>query len=226
MNQDDLKKNVGIEAVKYIQDGMTVGLGTGSTVKYLVEALGERVKNENLNIVGVPTSNRTAKRAKQLGIIVKNIDEVDHIDLTIDGADQIDADYQGIKGGGIAHLREKIVAINSKKNIWIVDESKLTKQLGSFPLPVEVIPYGSQQLFKRFKKRGYNPKFRMDGDRFILTHSKNYIIDLGLGKIGDPHKLARNLKNMTGVVEHGLFLDLVNTIIVGHQDGIETINAR
>ncbi|MEJ6400207.1 ribose-5-phosphate isomerase RpiA [Nicoliella lavandulae] len=226
MNQDELKQIVGREAVNYIQDGMTVGLGTGSTVKHLVEALGKRVQTENLNIVGVPTSNRTAKRAKELGITIKDIDQVDHIDLTIDGADQIDEHYQGIKGGGIAHLREKIVAINSRKNIWIVDESKLTKQLGSFPLPVEVIPYGSQQLFKKFKKRGYNPKFRMDGDRFILTHSKNYIIDLGLGKIGDPHKLAKNLKDMTGVVEHGLFLDIVNTIIVGHANGTEVIKAR
>ncbi|GLB47185.1 ribose-5-phosphate isomerase A [Philodulcilactobacillus myokoensis] len=226
MNQDALKKMVGQEAVKYIHDGMVVGLGTGSTVKYLVEALGKKVKKDKIHIVGVPTSHRTAERARRLGIKIKNINDVDHIDLTIDGADQIDRNFQGIKGGGIAHLIEKIVAINSKKNIWIVDESKMTKYLGSFPLPLEVIPYGSTQLFRRLAKMDFHPTFRMNGDQHVLTHSNNYIIDLHLGKIKHPHKLSRKLDDMTGIVEHGLFLDIVNMVIVGYDNGPKTIKAR
>ena len=125
MNQDQLKQLVGQKAVEYIQDGMQVGLGTGSTVKFMVDALGERVKNEHLNIVGVSTSDRTAAQAKALGIPMKSVDEVDHLDLTIDGADEIADDFQGVKGGGAALLFEKIVAINSDKVMWIVDESKM-----------------------------------------------------------------------------------------------------
>ena len=226
MDQNELKKLVGEEAVKFIEDGMTVGLGTGSTVKFMVDALGERVKNENLNIVGVPTSDRTAEQARSLGINVKSVDEVDHIDLTIDGADQIDQNFQGIKGGGGAHLWEKIVAINSRKNMWIVDESKMTDQLGSFPLPLEVIPYGSKQLFKRLYNKGLKPEFRMKDEQHVLTDSKNYIIDLHLHQIKDPKKLASELDHMTGIVEHGLFLNVVNTVIVGYESGLEILHAR
>ena len=226
MNQDALKRIAGNEAVKYVKDGMVIGLGTGSTVKFMIEALGKRLKSQDLNIIGVPTSNRTARRARQAGIPIKNIDDIDHIDLTIDGADQVDRHYQGIKGGGIAHLWEKIVAINSTRNIWIVDESKLTNHLGSFPLPLEVIPYGSSQLFRRLAKRNFHPTFRMKHNRHILTHSRNYIIDLNLGQINHPHYLARELNDMTGIVEHGLFLDIVNTVIVGRPDGPQVIKAR
>ena len=211
MNQDALKQIAGREAVKFVKDGMVVGLGTGSTVKFMLQALGQRIKDRNLHIVGIPTSNRTARRARRAGIPIRNIDDIDHIDLTIDGADQVDKNYQGI---------------NSRKNIWIVDETKLTNHLGSFPLPLEVIPYGSSQLFRRLAKRHYHPTFRMDRGRHILTHSRNYIIDLNLGQINHPHHLAKELDEMTGIVEHGLFLDIVNTVIVGHPDGPEIINAR
>lgn len=226
MNQNELKQLVGQEAAKYVENNTVVGLGTGSTVKYLVDALGKRVQEEGLSIVGVPTSERTAEQARGLGITIKDVDEVDHIDLTIDGADQIDKNFQGIKGGGAAHLWEKIVAINSRKNMWIVDESKMADELGSFPLPLEVIPYGSTQLLKRLADRGYNPEFRMNGSEHVLTDSKNYVIDLHLGHIDDPHALAKDLDSMTGVVEHGLFLDLVNIVIVGHDNGPEVLNAR
>lgn len=221
MDQNELKKLVGNEAVKFIEDGMTVGLGTGSTVKFMVDALGKRVKEENLNIVGVPTSDRTAKQARDLGITVKSVDEVDHIDLTIDGADEISSDFQGIKGGGAAHLFEKIVATNSSKNMWIVDESKMVDKLGAFPLPLEVIPYGSKQVFKKLEAKGFNPEFRMDE-----TDSKNYVIDLHLHEIDDPHALADYLIKQVGIVEQGLFLDMVNTVIVGRQDGPEVLQAR
>lgn len=224
--QDELKQLVGQEAVKFIKDGMIVGLGTGSTVKFMVDALGKRVADEQLSIVGVPTSQRTKEQATRLGIPVKDLDEVDHIDLTIDGADQIDKNFQGIKGGGAAHLWEKIVAINSTKNIWIVDKSKMVDQLGSFPLPLEVIPYGSHQLFQRLANRGFNPVFRMKDGHHVLTDSNNYIIDLHLHQIQDPQGLAFTLNQMTGIVEHGLFLNIVNTVIVGEENGPKVLPAR
>ena len=148
MDQNELKALVGKEAVKYVEDGMIVGLGTGSTVRFMVDALGERVKNEGLKIVGVTTSRRTTKQATELGITIKDIDEVDHVDLTIDGADEVSNDFQGIKGGGGALLWEKVVNDASTKNIWIVDESKLVDKLGDFGVPVEVIPFGAAQVWK------------------------------------------------------------------------------
>jgi ribose 5-phosphate isomerase A len=226
VDQNELKKQVGTKAVEYVKDGMIVGLGTGSTVRYMVDALGERVAKEHLNIVGVTTSLRTTKQAESLGITIKDIDEVDHIDLTIDGADEIDDQFQGIKGGGGAHLWEKIVATNSDKIMWIVDESKMVHQLGKFPLPVEVVPFGSGQVFNRLKEKGYEPSFRMNGDQKFLTDEKNYVIDLHLHKIDDPFAMADELIKMVGVVEHGFFLNRVNTVIVGRQSGPEVLQAR
>ncbi|MGO3117306.1 MAG: ribose-5-phosphate isomerase RpiA [Levilactobacillus brevis] len=227
MDQNALKALVGQEAVKYVEDGMILGIGTGSTVRYMIDALGERVKNEGLHIIGVATSDRSAKQAESLGITIKELDEVDHLDLTIDGADEIDDNFQGIKGGGAAHLWEKIVAINSTKNMWIVDESKMVHHLGAFPLPLEVIPFGSSHVLEKLNKMGFNPSFRMtDTGVHVLTDSKNYIIDLHLGRIDHHHDLANTLNGIVGVVEHGLFLDTVNTVIVGRQDGPEVLNAR
>ena len=226
MNQDELKQLVGTKAVEWIKDGMIVGLGTGSTVKYMVDALGKRVNEEGLDIVGVTTSIRTAEQAKSLGIVIKDIDEVDHIDLTIDGADEISSDFQGIKGGGAALLYEKIVATKSNKNMWIVDESKLVHKLGAFPLPVEVIPFGSQHVFDRLEKKGYKPTWRMDGDEKFRTDENNYIIDLHLGEIDDPKALADELIHMVGIVETGLFLNRVNDVIVGTPEGPKVLHAR
>lgn len=226
MDQNELKQQVGRKAVEYIQDGMIVGLGTGSTVRYMVDALGQRVQAEHLNITGVTTSLRTTKQAQDLGITIKDIDEVDHIDLTIDGADEIDDDFQGIKGGGGAHLWEKIVATNSNKVMWIVDESKMVHQLGKFPLPVEVIPFGSKHVFDELARKGYKPEFRLADGKKFLTDQKNYVIDLHLSHIGDPFALSDELIKMVGVVEHGFFLDMVNTVIVGRQSGPEVLQAR
>ena len=160
----NLKEMVGIEAASYVTDGMVVGLGTGSTAYYMIEELGRRVKEENLSIVGVPTSWASKKQAESLGIPVKTIDEVASVDLTIDGADEISGDYHGIKGGGAALLFEKIVATYSKKVLWIVDKSKIVEKLGAFPLPVEVIPYGSQQLMRLFTEKNYHPVLRLAED--------------------------------------------------------------
>ena len=222
----NLKQLVGEKAAEYVKDGMVVGLGTGSTAYYMVEALGKRVK-EGLTITGVTTSTRTKEQAEKLGIPLKTIDEVESVDLTIDGADEIDSKYQGVKGGGGALLFEKIVADYSKKVIWIVDESKMVETLGAFPLPIEVMPYGSQQLVRIFEEKGFQPTMRKNdvGENY-LTDGGHYIIDLHMIKIDDPHSLATWLDGLTGVMEHGLFLDRVNTIIVGRNTGLEIIEAR
>ncbi|WP_129045323.1 ribose-5-phosphate isomerase RpiA [Companilactobacillus metriopterae] len=226
MNQDELKKAVGIKSVDFIESDSIVGLGTGSTVYFMIEELGRRYQNGEIkNIVGVSTSSRSSKQAKELGIPMKDLNDVDHIDVTIDGADQIDKNFQGIKGGGAAHLLEKMVATNSTKNIWIVDKSKMADELGSFPLPLEVIPFGFEKTFQDLDKEKLKPKFRLDDDgNKVLTHNKNYIIDLYVGSIPHPHLLADWLDKQVGIVAHGLFLDIVNTVVVGEDEGPKVIN--
>ena len=222
--QLNLKEMVGIKAASYVTDGMTVGLGTGSTAYYMIEELGRRVKEENLKIVGVPTSYASKKQAEALNIPVKTIDQVNYVDLTIDGADEISQDFHGIKGGGAALLFEKVVATYSKEIIWIVDESKMVDKLGRFPLPVEVIPYGQDQLFRLFQEKNYHPSFRMESEETLKqTDSGNSIIDLQLDCIDDPIKLANELDSLVGVVEHGLFLSMVDRVIIGKESGPEVL---
>lgn len=218
--QDRLKKAAGIEAAKLVENGMTAGLGTGSTVRFFVDELGRRVKEEGLEFTGVTTSRRTKEQAEGYGIRIVDIDQVDHIDVTIDGADEVDRDFNGIKGGGAALLWEKIVAVNSRRIVWIVDESKVVDTIGRFPLPVEVIPFGERHVLDRFKERGYNPVLRMDGQGHpVLTDEHNHIIDLHLERIDHPQDLAQDLITTVGVVEHGLFLNMVDTVIVGDPNG-------
>lgn len=220
------KKQVGYKAAEYIKNGMIVGLGTGSTAYYMVEALGKRVKEEGLSIVGVTTSTRTKEQAESLGIPLKDIDDVEKVDITIDGADEIDQDFQGIKGGGGALLFEKVVATYSEKVIWVVDDSKIVQQLGAFPLPVEVVPFGSQQVYRLFEEKGHQPAFRKtENDSLYETDGGHYIIDLHLEKIEDPKKLGQWLDTLTGVVEHGLFLDTVDIVLIGTEKGIEILES-
>lgn len=217
----ELKQLVGIKAAEYIKDGMIVGLGTGSTAYYFVEEIGRRMKEENLDIIGVTTSIRTQEQAEGLGIPLKSVDEVSHIDITVDGADEISDDFQGIKGGGGAHLYEKIVAEHSEQIIWIVDDSKMVEKLGAFPLPVEVVKYGSQQVFHRLEAKGYKPEFRKnEAGSLYQTDEENYIIDLHLGVIEDPIALGTELDQMVGLVEHGLFLNRVNLVLIGTAEGV------
>lgn len=218
--QDALKKAAGIEAAKLIEDGMIAGLGTGSTVRFLVDELGRRVQEEGLKFTGVTTSRRTQEQAESYGIQIVDVDEVDHIDVTIDGADEVDKNFDGIKGGGAALLWEKIVATNSDKIVWIVDESKVVDTIGKFPLPVEVIPFGAGQVVKKFEARGYKPVLRLDAEgQPVRTDENNYVVDLHLEKIEHPQALADDLINTVGVVEHGLFLNMVDTVIVGDPNG-------
>ncbi|MGX7173492.1 ribose-5-phosphate isomerase RpiA [Enterococcus ratti] len=217
----NLKKAAGIEAAKFVKDGMIIGLGTGSTAYYMVEEIGRRIREEGLKITGVTTSNATKEQAKKLNIPLKSIDEVSKVDLTIDGADEISQNFQGIKGGGAALLFEKIVATYSKQIIWIVDESKLVDKLGKFPLPIEVIPYGSQQLMRLFTEKGYHPVLRKTkSNQTLLTDSGHYIIDLHLQTIDAPETLAKYLDQLVGVVEHGLFLNMVSKVIVASTHGV------
>ena len=222
--QDAMKKEAGIEAAKLVKSGMIVGLGTGSTARCLVDDLGRRKQEEGLELTGATTSRRTQEQAEGYGIKIVNIDDVDHIDLCIDGADEVDKNFNGIKGGGAALLWEKIVAINSNRIVWIVDASKLVDVIGKFPLPVEVIPFGAMHVIERMKERGYNPTLRLDAEgKPVRTDENNYVVDLHLERIDDPAGLNEDLINMVGVVEDGLFLDMVNEVIVGDPNGPRTL---
>lgn len=219
MNEKQLAAEKSIE---FIKDGMILGLGTGSTVFFLVNKLAELVK-QGLNVTCLSTSNQTSKLAENLGIKISDLNEVDSIDLTIDGADEVDENLNGIKGGGGALLYEKIIAKASKKVIWIADSSKFVKQLGKFPLPIEIISFGSKQLLKRFDKNGFNPHIRKNGNTNFITDSGNLIVDLYLNVIIDPVSLENEIKMMQGVVEVGLFNNIANEVIIGKGNSTEIL---
>ncbi|KXU15452.1 Ribose 5-phosphate isomerase A [Streptococcus oralis] len=222
---ENLKKMAGVKAAEFVRDGMIVGLGTGSTAYYFVEEIGRRVQDEGLKITAVTTSSVTSRQAEGLGIPLTSIDQIDVIDVTVDGADEVDSAFNGIKGGGGALLMEKVVATSTKHYIWVVDESKLVETLGAFKLPVEVVQYGAGQLFRRFEKADYGPSFReKDGKRFV-TDMQNFIIDLDLKRIEDPQDFAQELDQTVGVVEHGLFNQMVDQVIVAGENGISILEA-
>ena len=205
---------------------MKVGLGTGSTAAWLVQCLGEKVRDEGLRIQGVPTSTRTAQLAREVGIEVISLDEAKWLDLTIDGADEYDGDFNLIKGGGGALLQEKIVATASDQVIIIADVSKKVETLGSIPLPVEVIPFGWQTTKTLIEETligldvlGQNTQLRMNGDAPFITDEGNYILDLNLIRISNAKQVSLVLNQIPGVVENGLFIDICDTVIVGYGDG-------
>lgn len=222
-------------AVDYVEDGMRVGLGTGSTAAWMVRCLGERVREEGLRITGVPTSTRTADLAREVGIRVISLDEAKWLDVTIDGADEYDGDLNLIKGGGGALLQEKIVATASDQMVVIADISKKVETLGAFPLPVEVIPFGWQtskalveEALVGLDVLGRNSSLRMNGDSAFITDEGNYIIDLHLNRIGNVRQTALVLNQIPGVVENGLFIDICDAVVIGYGDGkveVRDINA-
>jgi ribose 5-phosphate isomerase A len=219
------KLNAGEKAVEFIEDGMLLGLGTGSTVYYTIKKISLLVK-QGMKLKAVSTSSATSQLASSLGIEVLPFNQIDKTDLTIDGADEVDPDLNGIKGGGGALLFEKLVAENSKRIIWVVDSTKTVKKLGKFPLPVEVIQFGFQQLLKLFIERNYNPVLRLKGNNPFITDSGNYIIDLHLFEIPNPEKLNKELKLVTGVVETGLFLNLADKVIIGRGNETEVVDRK
>jgi len=221
--QDRLKKEAGISAVDFVQSGMVLGLGTGSTAKFAVEEIGLRLKDGRLkDIVGIPSSIETEKRARQHGIPIITFDERQEIDLTIDGADEVDPDLNLIKGGGGALLREKVLAQSSSRNVMIVDESKLTPVLGThWPVPIEVIPFAWRPVANFLKSLGAEPVLRMESkDAPYATDQSNYIIDAHFGPISNPDELAIRLAQKAGVVEYGLFLGTASEVIVATSHGI------
>jgi ribose 5-phosphate isomerase A len=221
LEKEELKKLAGEEAVKHIEDDMIVGLGTGSTVEYTLRKLGELV-NEGFKIKGIPTSVHTKRIAKGEKIPLTTLDENPEIDVTIDGADEVDSNLNLIKGGGGALTREKIIAFNSKKVIIVIDDSKVVKALGiDFPLPVEIIKFGWTSTKKILEEFGCNVELReiMKNEPYI-TDNGNYILDCEFERIDNPVQLEKDINSIPGVVENGLFINLVNKVIVGGKQGI------
>ncbi|PRD37082.1 ribose-5-phosphate isomerase RpiA [Gemmobacter lutimaris] len=217
-------------AVEYVESGMKLGLGTGSTAAWMVRCLAERIREEGLKVKGVPTSSRTAELARSLGVPVVSLDDAKWLDLTIDGADEIDSQLNLIKGGGAALLQEKIVATASDQMIVIADAAKEVAQLGAFPLPVEVIPFGWQTTKALIEETlvsldvlNRDCTLRMNGDAPLVTDEANYIVDLHLKRIGNPRQLSLVLNQIPGVVENGLFIDICDIVVVGHGDGRVTV---
>ena len=232
MNMDQLKRQAAARALEQVQDGMKLGLGTGSTAKHFVELLGERVAG-GLHVVGVPTSEATRAQAEACKIPLTTLDEVDRLDLTVDGADELDAALNLIKGGGGALLREKIVAAASDRMIVIADDTKWVDVLGRYPLPVEVIPFGlaatQRAMAAAFAQIGVSGQMGLrkgaDGHVFV-TDGGHWIIDAHLGRITDAPRLAGLLSLIPGVVEHGLFIGLASTAILAGAQGVRVVERR
>ncbi|WP_372773341.1 ribose-5-phosphate isomerase RpiA [Mangrovibacterium sp.] len=211
------KQLVGEKATEYVQNGMIVGLGTGSTAYYAIQKIGQMV-SEGLKIQAVPTSNATERLARELNIPLLNVAEVREIDLTIDGADEFDPNKQLIKGGGGALLREKIIASITKFYICIADNGKRSDVLGSFALPVEVTPFAWEITAFQIEKLGCKPKLRYNGNDPFITDNQNYILDCKFDRIDRPTELNLKLNQIPGVVENGLFTNMVDLIICNTAD--------
>ncbi len=229
MNADAQKRAAAARAVEFVRPGMKLGLGTGSTAKHFVDLVGARVK-AGLDVICVPTSEATHAQAKSLGIPLTTLDETPALDLTVDGADEIDAQLSLIKGGGGALLREKIVAVASARMIVISDQSKMVAALGRFPLPVEVTPFGYTATRQAVEKaiaaiQRVGPlglRQGKDGHPFV-TDGGHWIIDAALERIDDPKAMAHALSGIPGVMEHGLFVGLAQMAIIGGPDGVKIV---
>lgn len=214
----DAKKVAAERAVDYIQDGMIVGLGTGSTAYWAIEKIGAKVQ-EGLNIKAIATSERSEEQAKKLGIKMISFSEIDKIDITIDGADEVDKSLNLIKGGGGALLREKIVATASRQLIIVVDESKLVNLLGAFPLPVEIVRFSYEATVKSLQSLGCEAELRKDGNEAYITDNGNYIVDCHFNCIDNPSELHNKINMIPGVVDNGLFINMASRVIVGYNNG-------
>lgn len=222
----NVKQLAAEKAVEYVQDGMKVGLGTGSTAYWAIRKLGERV-SEGLKITAVATSQASEDQARELGIPLVAFGEVDSLDLTIDGADELDGALQLIKGGGGALLREKIVAMGSTRMIVVADESKAVTTLGKFPLPVEIVPFAWEWTVADLAKLGCKPELRRSAGELYKTDNGNYIADCRFEAIDSAADLALALQRIPGVVEHGLFIGIADMAVIGKNDGtIEIIEGE
>jgi ribose 5-phosphate isomerase A len=221
---DQEKEAAARASLKYVKDGQVVGLGTGSTAAYFIKLLGEQVKN-GLRVRGIPTSVRSKELAESLGIPLTSLDECQEIDVTVDGADEVDPQLRLIKGGGGALLREKIVASATRQQVIVADATKQVQHLGKFPLPVEVIKFAQALVAKRIAALGAGVQIRRGADGTpYLTDENNYILDCRFGEIHDPDGLARELSAMPGVVEHGLFIGMASIALFAR--GSEIVELR
>ena len=228
MSAEQQKNRASLGAIDYVEDGMRLGLGTGSTAVYFVDAVGKRVA-EGLNVVCVPTSEATAAQARSLNIPLTTLAETPELDLTVDGADELDGELNLIKGGGGALLREKIVASASNRMVVIADASKRVDVLGRFALPVEVVPFGAETTHKRIidVARAYacqgDVTLRMKDDKPFITDGQHFIYDCAFGRIENAAGLADDLNRIPGVVENGLFISMATLALIGTDDGVETL---
>jgi ribose 5-phosphate isomerase A len=218
MTHDQEKEAAARASLRFVRDGDIVGLGSGSTAAYVVRLLAERVR-AGLKIRGIPTSSQTRDLATSLGIPLTTFDEVQEIDVTIDGADEVDPQLCLTKGGGGALLREKIVASASRQLVIIADSSKQVPMLGKFPLPIEVIAFAQLLVKKKMEALGASVKLRQSGGSPFVTDEGHHILDCSFGQIPDPPVLARRLSDMPGIVEHGLFIDMASVVLIarGHE---------
>jgi len=225
MDVETLKKEAGIAACDFVKSGMKVGLGTGSTVKYTILELARRVNDEGLEIVGVPTSVQTEELAKQVGIPLVELDEISHLDVVIDGADEYDEHFQLIKGGGAALLREKIVAQASKAMVVVADDRKRVQVLGAFPLPIEVTPFCYETTRKNIAEvLNAEVVLRMNGDSPLMTDNGNFIVDAHCGAtIERPREVEMLLLQLAGVVQVGIFSDMCDVVVLATPAGVEII---
>jgi len=225
-DQDKAKKQAAERALEAVGGGQVIGLGTGSTAKFVIEGLG-RLVTEGLSIKGVPTSIATERLARELGIPLVDLNEAGVIDLTLDGADEVDPNFNMIKGGGGALTREKLVAQSSKKCMMLIDESKLVAILGeSRPLPIEVLPFAWTLSAARLRDLGCIPTLRGQGDKPFVTDNGNYILDCEFGPIEDAPNLEAKIKLLPGVIECGLFIGIADTLIIGFDDRVEVRDRR
>ncbi len=223
MTQDEAKRIAAQHALEFVEDGMSLGLGSGTTSAIFIKELGERVKG-GLKVRGIATSSASQKLAESLSIPITNFDETPVLDIAVDGADEVGPGLALIKGGGGALLREKIVESAAKKFIVIADSSKLVKQLGKFPLPVEVIKMALPNVTRRLEALGLNPKLRHHPDGSVyLTDENNFILDCSCGVIADPAKTAADIRAIVGVVEHGLFLNMASLALIAGDQGVTRV---
>ncbi|GGB45818.1 ribose-5-phosphate isomerase A [Lentibacillus populi] len=219
---DTYKKISGERAAEFIEDGMIIGLGSGSTVYWMMKRLGDLVA-KGFKIQGVPSSNRTERWAEEFGIPLTDFGSVQSIDLAIDGADEIDNRLNLIKGGGGSLVREKIVDALADKLIIIADESKMVTTLGNFPLPVEVVPFGWEVTARNITQLGCTPTIRQKNGEIFVSDNGNYILDCQFSDISNPKQLHSSLKSLVGVVETGLFIDMAELVIVGCNEGVSIV---
>lgn len=217
---DSSKKNAGYKAAEYVEDGMVLGLGTGSTTHYFIEKVGMRIRDEGIKVLGIPTSFQSLLIAKKWNIPITTLEEHD-INLSVDGADEVDGEFNLIKGGGAAHTKEKIVDYAAENFIVIVDESKVKKSLGDFPVPVEVLPDASRMVIQTLEDMGAicNIRMAIRKDGPVITDNGNFLIDAKFSEIESPSHLEIDLNSIPGVVENGIFSQMVDKVIIGTDNG-------